>query len=254
MIDFELDGPVALITLRGADDRNLLSSADIQALGAAWQRFGDEDDAEVAIVRGAGTRSFCAGADVGDLGTSLSGPGVGAVTEFGYTMKGRRVPKPVIAAVNGHAVGAGVEILLGTDIRVAVPRSTFGLPEVRWAAVPVGGSVARLPRQVPYAWAARMLLTGERISSEDALRAGLVTEIVEPEQLDARVRSLAERVLANSPAATRGIKEAMVRAEEASLAPAHLIETLYADRVAGTRDAQEAVAAFRERRDPRYRR
>lgn len=252
MIGYDRNGPITVITLVGDDDRNLLSAEDIQALGAAWERLADERDIRVAIIRGAGTRAFCAGADVGDVGTSLSGEGVAPVTEFGYTTKGRPISKPIIAAVNGHAIGAGLEILLATDVRIAVPHATFGLPEVRWGAVPVGGAVARLPRQVAYAWAARLLLTGERISSEDALSAGLVTEITEPDELDARAQAVAERILANSPAATRGIKEAMVKAAEAELGRAHLIETLYADRVAATADSQEGIMAFREERKPQY--
>jgi enoyl-CoA hydratase/carnithine racemase len=250
MIRYERDGALAIITLEGGRDMNLLSADDLAQLGAAWQRFA-EDDARVAILTGAGDRAFCAGADVGEIG-SLGGDGVEARIEYGYTMKGRPVLKPTIAAVNGHAIGAGLEILLATDIRISVPDATFGLPEVRWGAVPVGGSVARLAQQVPYAWAARLLITGERISSEQALAAGLVTELVDRGALQERAREIAGRMLANSPAATQGIKEALVRAAEPGLRAAHLLETLYADRVAASPDAEEGARAFREQRKPRY--
>lgn len=251
MIDYAREGELATITLAGADNTNILSAADLAALGAAWRRFAD-DEARVAIVTGAGSRAFCAGADVGELGPSLSRPG--ASLDLAYTMKNFFIGKPIIAAINGHAIGAGMEILLATDIRIAVPSATFGLLEVRWGAIPVGGSVARLPRQVPYAWAMRLLLTGERIGSEQALAAGLVTEIVAPEQLLPRARELADRILRNSSEAVRAVKECVARTQEGDLRTAHTIEAFYGDRVAASADAAAGAQAFREGRNPDYRR
>ena len=250
-IHYTREGETAVITLAGADDTNILGAADLAALGAAWHRFAGEDDARIAIITGAGNRAFCAGANVGELGPLLAE--AGASLDLAYTMKNFLIAKPIIAAINGHAIGAGMEIMLATDVRIAVPAATFGLPEVRWGAIPVGGSVARLPRQVPYAWAMRLLLTGDRISAEQALAAGLITELVPPESLLTRARELASRILRNSPAAVRAVKECVARTQEGDLRVAHMIEGFYGDRVAASTDAAEGAQAFREGRQPGYR-
>jgi len=160
--------------------------------------------------------------------------------------------KPIIAAVNGHAVAGGCEILQATDLRVAASTATFGLAEAQRGLVPGGGSMVRLPRQVPYCKAMEILLLGDRIPAEEAHRIGLVNEVVAPGQVMPRAEELAQRLVRNGPLAVRKIKEVVLRTNGVPLHDAFAIENECSAQVMASRDAREGPRAFREKREPNF--
>jgi E-phenylitaconyl-CoA hydratase len=162
------------------------------------------------------------------------------------------IPKPVIAAINGHALGAGLEIALDCDLRIATPNATFGLPEARWASVPAVGGVSHLLRAVPSAVAMKMLLTGDRIDAAEAHRVGLVSDVVPgPELIETALR-LGRRIAANGPLAIRAIKSLTLRTFDLPLSQSIAMEQLMWGVLRDTADRTEGRQAFAERRDPRY--
>jgi enoyl-CoA hydratase/carnithine racemase len=242
------DDGIATITLNRPERRNALDLAMMNALEEAWLRVRTDDAVRVAVLTGTGS-VFCAGVDLGIVGELTSGP---LRRDVPFDLKGLDLYKPIIAAINGPALGAGTEMLQGTDIRLAVPGATFGLPEVRVGLVPSGGSLARLVRQIPYAGAMKLLLTGEPIGADEALRYGLINEIVAPEALLTRALELARQILRNAPVAVRTAKEVALASAEAGLASVYLLETVFQRYLASTQDAQEGPRAFLERRPPNF--
>ena len=231
---FDLDGHIATVTINRPDAMNAIDQQTADELTEAWERVRTDPEIWVAILTGAGDRAFCAGADR-EHPPSLSQleevPG-GLKTQIAFDLKGLNIWKPIIAAVNGHAIGSGMEMLSGTDIRIAVERATFALYEVKYGSLPYGGSVVRLLRQIPYCHAMRLLLTGDRIDAAEALRIGLINEVVPPEQLMPRAREIAEVLSGYQPAVVQGIKEAAVRSLSMGLEQAYVLESLYGERVA----------------------
>lgn len=239
---FDLDGHIATVTINRPDAMNAIDQETADELTEAWERVRTDPEIWVAILTGAGDRAFCAGADR-EHPPSLSGleevPG-GLKTQIAFDLKGLNVWKPIIAAVNGHAIGSGMEMLSGTDIRIAAEQATFALYEVKFGSLPYGGSVARLLRQIPYCHAMRLLLTGDRIDAEEALRIGLVNEVVPVERLLPRAREIAEQLCGYEPAVVQGIKEAAIRGLSVGLEEAYVLESLYGERVSNiVRSARE---------------
>lgn len=252
MIECTVDGKIGRIVLRGVGEHNYLSGQDIDDLGATWNRLFSSDDVRVIVISSASRAAFSAGADIGSIGTSLASTNVRAATTFGYSLKGVAAPKPTISVLSGYVLGAGFEIMAGTDIRLASDDAQFGLPEVRWGAVAMGGSVARTLRELPRAAAMRLLLTGERIDAATALHMGLVSDVVPAAKLEERVEKVVANVLANSPAAVSAIKEIANHVDREQLDHSFALERLFADRVAATDDAREGAAAFAEKRRPQF--
>lgn len=161
-------------------------------------------------------------------------------------------PKPIVAAVNGHCVAGGMEMLLGTDLRVAVPEATFGVSEVRWGFVAAGGSHVRLPRQVPWAIAMELLLTGDAIDAATAARWGLVNKVVALEELLPAALDYARRIAANAPLAVQACKELAIRAPELGLSAGLRMEQYVNKVLLGSHDAKEGAQAFAEKRSARF--
>ncbi len=239
---FDLDGHIATVTINRPDAMNAIDQGTADELTEAWERVRTDPEIWVAILTGAGDRAFCAGADrerPPDLSRMEEVPG-GLKTQIAFDLKGLNVWKPIIAAVNGHAIGSGMEMLSGTDIRIVAEQATFALYEVKFGSLPYGGSVARLLRQIPYCHAMRLLLTGDRIDAEEALRIGLVNEVVPADQLLPRAREIAEQLCGYEPAVVQGIKEAAVRGLSVGLEEAYVLESLYGERVSNiVRSARE---------------
>jgi len=256
---YEKTDGIALLTMNRPERRNALSPRMVVELAEAWRDFRDDSGARVAILTGAGDRAFCSGADLGLLIPLFTGArkpendwderlvserdllGTALLRTF-------ELYKPVIAAVNGYALAGGTEILQGTDIRLAAPEASFGLSEAQRGIVPAGGSLVRLQRQIPFAKAMEILLTGEPMPAEEAHRIGLVNEIVPREKLMERAREMAGRVAENGPVAIRKIKEALIRTNGISLQEAFRIESECAAAVMKTEDAREGPRAFMEKR------
>jgi enoyl-CoA hydratase len=254
---------IAYVTFNRPDRHNAIDPETLVRLAEAWLDFEADDEARVAIVTGAGDKAFCAGADLGRLiplytrarqpedewdRRVLEEPELRRV----MMMRDHPIYKPVIAAVNGFCLAGGTELALATDIRIASPNATFGLMEVKRAIVPGAGSMARLPRQVPFAKAMEILLVGDPISAEEAHRIGLVNYVVAPEELMPTAEKFARKIAENGPLAVRKIKEAVIRSSGVALADAWGIENEVAREVMRSEDAKEGPRAFMERRAPRY--
>ena len=264
VVDLERDGGVALITLNRPEARNSLSPEVLVRLWDAWQVVENDDDVRVAIITGAGDKAFCAGADLGQLIPLTTGARKPA-NEYDEAVVadatlGRRAmlrdwtpAKPVIAAVNGHAIAGGCEIVQGTDIRVASETARFGVQEVKWALYPLGGSSVRLPRQLPEAIAMELLLTGDLLDAATCLRYGFVNHVVPQEQVLAKAQEIAAKIAANGPLAVRAIKAGARAAMGLPEAEAMDVELKWGAPVFRTEDAVEGPRAFMEKRAPVFR-
>jgi enoyl-CoA hydratase len=258
---YEKRAGIAYLTLNRPERRNAFSPQMMVQLAEAWHDVRDDDDVRVAILTGTGSESFCAGGDLELLIPLITGARKPAddwdaklTADLRLILTAILRPfelyKPIIAAVNGHAVAGGCEILQATDLRVASTNATFGLAEVQRGLVPGGGSMVRLPRQVPYCKAMEILMLGDRISAEEAHRIGLINEIVEPDALLPRVEEIAHRLAKNGPLALRKIKEVVLRTNGLPLADAFEIENECSQVVMSSKDAREGPRAFREKREP----
>lgn len=257
------DGPVARLTMNRPDKRNAISPEMLVRLARSWREVRDDPEVRVAVLTGAGDQAFCAGADLGRLIPLLirQRPPDDEWDEqlladraaFGDgLLRGFELYKPVIAAINGHALAGGTELVLACDLRVAAAGSTLGLTEVARGIIPGGGGVSRTPRQVPYCKAMEILLVGRPIAAEEAWRIGLVNEVVPPAEVAARADDLAQLIAANGPLAVQAVKEAVLRSDGASLADALAIESEVGVGVFTSEDAIEGPRAFMEKRPPRF--
>ena len=263
-LEYEKRDGVAYLVMNRPERRNALSPQMIVEMAGAWQDFRDDRDARVAILRGAGDQAFCAGADLGLLIPLLSGARK-PEDEYDEALLADRslmqtallrdfeLYKPVIAAVNGFALAGGTEILQATDLRIAAQHAEFGLSEVMRGIIPAGGSLVRLARQIPYCKAMQILLTGDRMSAEEAHRIGLVNEVVPAAELLDRAEALAARIAENGPLAVAACKEAVIRTSGLPLADAFRIENELAGRIMKSKDAMEGPRAFMEKRKPQFR-
>ena len=254
-VHYARDGHVATITLDRPDALNAIDREMNEQLAAAWRRFDDDSEAWVGILTGAGDRAFCAGADLKDLIPAAGEQArAGTLTEFNFggNTRGFTTWKPTIAAINGFALAGGLEIALACDIRIAVPRARFGLPEVRWAIMPGGGGTQRLPRLIPAAKALELILTGAQIDAEEALRIGLINRLVEPDQLLSAARGTADALLQNGPLALRAAKRAVLEGLDGTLDDGLALELRLFGGLLLTDDAVEGPKAFAEKRPPSY--
>jgi len=253
-IDFTLDDEgIAVITINRPERLNALDHDAYAALSQAWRRVRDEPAIRVAIVTGAGERSFCVGADIKSFLTSPPGLAEVWMTQKDQLLnRGLEVWKPVIAAVNGYCLGGGMTLLLATDLRLAAGHATFSLAEVKRGVVPGNGGTQRVLEQLPYPIAMEMLLTGDAIDAEQAARWGLINRVVAKDQLLDEARALARRVAANAPLAVQAAKELAVRGGEMPLGVGLRMEQLVNRLLAESEDAKEGPAAFAEKRPARF--
>ncbi|CAI8868214.1 MULTISPECIES: enoyl-CoA hydratase/isomerase family protein [Pseudomonas] len=262
-IQFKIIDHVALIMLDAQPSKNALTVSDLMHLRKTLVACQDDEQVRVIVLTGAGDRVFCCGAShkesllpaVGHVASSMKSRETEA-EEGGYTrlfdLSDLEVWKPLIAAVNGACLGGGLELALQCDLRLAAQGATFGLPEVRDATIPAAGGVQYLLRAVPSAYAMKMALTGEPISAQEALRIGLIVDLVPRDQLLSAAMSLAECIAANGPLAVQSIKRLAL--QTAHLTPrdfvtqAHLHWGLLRD----SKDYAEGRVASVEQRAPKY--
>jgi enoyl-CoA hydratase/carnithine racemase len=249
---YEVREHVARVTIDRPDVLNAVDLPTEAELIRIWDDIERRDDVRVVVLTGAGERSFCAGADLKNT-SNLKGVEYWAASRpggFGGIALRETLDVPVIARVNGHAVGGGFEMVLGCDIIVAADSATFGLPEARVGRLPLDGGMTLLQRQVPFHLAMGVLLTGKRISAAEAFRIGLVNEVVPRAELDAAVARSVDDVLACAPLSVRAIKQVVRRTAQLSAAQARdqllpaLAEALQSE------DSKEGVRAFIEKRKP----
>src|SRR5580700_810538 len=210
----ERRGHVLIVTLNRPEARNALSPAMMALLRQAWDQVDTDPGIRVCVLTGAGG-AFCAGADLKAMTSDHPGSRLGDfdLSVIEPLLKGRRLTKPLIAAVEGPAIAGGTEILQATDIRIAGRSAKFGVSEARWGLFPLGGSAVRLPRQIPYTVAADLLLTGRHISAAEALSIGLIGHVVPDGQALAKALEIADAIAANGPVAVRAILAAMRQTE-----------------------------------------
>ena len=241
----------ATITFNRPERMNSMSLDLLALLRDAIADFNGDDDLWVLIVTGAGERAFCAGADLGSTIPRKAERTRDRPLEVEETRQLHEVHKPVLAAINGYCIAGGLEFMLGTDIRVAADHAEFGLQEVRWGIVPNAGAHIRLPRQIPWAWAMELLLTGRRLSAQEALHCGLINRVVSLDDLLPTVHGIADLICRNGPLAVRTAKEIAVRgAMGMSWEQAWSMESILSTRAFGSEDAIEGPRAFMEKRDP----
>ena len=249
----EVAAGVAGITLNRPESRNALDREMRRQLVAAVAAAEDDPAARVLVVRGAGDKAFCAGADIKefqppnsllDAREERTGPK--------WTDALAACRKPTVAAVHGYCLGGGLEIALACDLRIATENAVFGLPEVRRAIIPGAGGTQRLPRLVGPGPALRMILTGEHIDAAEALRIGLVSQVVPTGALDDAVASLADALRRAGPQAVAYAKEAVQRGYDLPLAEGLRLEGELSTLLTTTQDRVEGAAAFAERREPVY--
>jgi len=251
----ERDGHILTVTMNRPEARNALSAEMMAIMRAAWDEVDNDPSVRVCILTGAGG-AFCAGADLKAMTASHPGDrfsgGGWDLSVIDALLKGRRLTKPLIAAVEGPAIAGGTEILQATDVRVAGESARFGVSEARWGLFPLGGSAVRLPRQIPYTIAADILLTGRHLTAQEAHRIGLIGHVVPDGQALSVARGLAEQVAANGPLAVQAILRTIRETEGMAENEAFKLEAALGMRVFQSEDAKEGPRAFKEKRKPDF--
>jgi enoyl-CoA hydratase/carnithine racemase len=240
---------VGRLTLNRPAKRNALNMALRGALDQSLAEFAADDGVRVVVLTGAGT-AFCAGADLSDAPQATGHPMAEPGRPVAQSLAA--FAKPLIAAVNGPAFGGGLELALACDLRVAARGATFALPEVRIGSLPGSGGTQRLVRAIGPAVAARMLFSGEPLSAADALRTGLISDLVEPGELADFTGGLARKISAHAPLSLLAAKQCLTAAGEAQLSAGLELERALWTLLATTEDRREGRAAFREHRAPRF--
>lgn len=248
---FDVRDHVATITFNRPESLNAFNPAQVNEFTAAMVRFANDPNLWVAILTGAGDRAFSAGADIKEL-LPVDDVKTERGVELPFFTQGMEVYKPVIAAVNGFALGGGLEVMLACDIRIASERASFGQPEVAIGITAGWGGSQRLTRQIPWCKAAELLLMGQRIDAQEAYRIGLVNKVVPHEELLAEANAWADTICRQGPIAVRATKEAMVRGAEVPLVEGLRVEQEMFGKARRSDDAEEAIQAFAEKRAPRF--
>jgi enoyl-CoA hydratase len=251
----ERDGHILIVTMNRPHARNALSGPMMAIMREAWDQVDRDPGIRVCVLTGAGG-SFCAGADLKAMTSSHPGDSFAAgdwdLSVIEPLLKGRRLSKPLIAAVEGPAIAGGTEILQATDIRVAGESARFGVSEARWGLFPLGGSAVRLPRQIPYTLAADLLLTGRHIPAPEAHRIGLIGHLVPDGQALPVALDLATQIAANGPIAVQAILRTLRETESLPETEAFKLEAKLGTQVFTTTDAKEGPRAFAEKRKPEF--
>jgi enoyl-CoA hydratase/carnithine racemase len=251
---YEKRGRIAIITINRPDALNSMKPQNEREMHRAWLDFRDDDNLWVAILTGVGDKAFCTGGDMKEyLPARMAGRAKAnyypRAENFGGLPR-TELYKPIIAAVNGYAIAGGLELVLSCDIRIAAEHAKFGLTEVRWGIMPGAGGTQRLPRNIPFAIAMQMLLTGETIDAQEAYRWGLINKVVQKESLMEESLKMAEKLCERGPIAMRAIKEAVIRGLALDNGLAY--EAFLFDSLQKTRDSLEGTRAYVEKRRPQF--
>ena len=249
-IEYEKQGRIAVFTINRPQAANAINVEAWRELNEAMVDFRDDPELWVGIITGARTRAFSAGADIKDMLPFAREHRDDPRALPPSIMRGLDVWKPLIAAINGMALGGGLEIALACDIRIASEKAHFGTPEVNLGVTPGWGGTQRLPRMLPWCKAAELLLTGRPIDAQEAYRIGLVNKVVPQEQVMPTAKEWAEVICQAGPLAVRAAKEAMVRGSSMTLEDGLRLESALFNHVIGTEDFNEGITAYAEKRTP----
>jgi enoyl-CoA hydratase/carnithine racemase len=247
-IEYFKAGHIATFILNRPQTLNALDLKTLNEFHEALKDFHDDENAWVGIITGAGKEAFCSGIDI----TSSLNKNHISQTFPPTIMRGFEIAKPLIAAINGAALGGGMELAMACDIRIASDNALFGQPEVKLGFIPAWGGTQRLARQLAYCHAAELILTGKSINAREAYRIGLINQVVSQDQLENSSREWAETICQAGPLAVRAAKEAMLKGSELPLVDGLNLETALATYLRNTLDFQEGIQAFQEKRKPDF--
>jgi enoyl-CoA hydratase len=251
----ERHGHVLVVTMNRPHARNALSAPMMAIMREAWDEVDRDPGIRVCVLTGAGG-AFCAGADLKAMTGTHPGDsfrtGEWDLSTIEPLLKGRRLTKPLIAAVEGPAIAGGTEILQATDVRVAGASARFGVSEARWGLFPLGGSAVRLTRQLPYTVAVEILLTGRHVSAAEAKEIGLIGHVVPDGAALSKAMELADLIAANGPLAVQAILRTIRETEGMAENDAFKLEARLGMEVFASEDAKEGPRAFTEKRPPLF--
>lgn len=252
---YEVREGVAIITLNRPEAMNSIDPQTRVELREAWQRVAQDDTVRCVVLTGAGEKAFCTGSDLKKTMPPKESP---AQLTFGqaqssHLLAGMEMDKPIICAVNGFAMGGGMELALACDIRVASENAQFALSEVRIGSIPGAGGTQNLPRVIGRSDAMLMLLTGDRVDAQEALRTGLVSKVVPSAQLLETALAIANRIAQNAPLSVRAVKRLVRDGSALPLAQGLAMESYVFGMLRDTEDRIEGRRAFQEKRAPIYR-
>ena len=251
-LGYEKEGRIAIFTLNRPEALNALNPEVVAELSQALIDFKDNDELWVGIITGTGDKAFCAGADIKTMLPILKKTRGQPWFEPPHIMKGLKLWKPMIAAVNGAALGGGFELTLACDLRIASENASFGVPEVNLGIIPGWGGTQRLPRVIPWAKAAELLLTGRPIDAQEAYRIGLVNKVVPLAELMPTAKKMAELLCRPAPLAVQAAKQAMIQGTSLSLTEGLELEKQLEDFLVTTQDFEEGCKAFIEKRKAEF--
>jgi enoyl-CoA hydratase/carnithine racemase len=243
-----------MVRLNRPEAMNSIDPETRDMLRDVWADIGRDEEIRVAILTGTGDKAFCTGTDL-----RATAPSTGSFAEQMFTSgkrnltDGMQIPKPLIAAINGYAMGGGLEIALACDLRIASASASFALSEVKLGSLAASGGTQRLIRAIPQAVAMKMLLTGQRIDAHEAHRVGLVSDVVAADQLMPLALQFAGQICENAPLSVRATKLAALRGRELSIDDGLTLEQALFGLLRDTEDRAEGRKAFAEKRKPRYR-
>lgn len=252
-IDFKAENHIATITINRPERMNAMDSEHYDALSEAWVRVRDDPQVRVAIITGAGEKSFSAGADLKSFITQQPSLSELMLTQKSQLLnRGLEVWKPVVSAINGYCIGGGVTLMLATDIRVCVEHATFSVAEVKRGIFPSNGGTQRISQQLPHPIAMELLLLGDSFDAETALRWGLVNRVVKPADLMSTAMQYAQRLAANAPLAVQSAKELALRSRDVDLATGLRMEQMMLRLLQTSNDVVEGTTAFAQKRAPSF--
>lgn len=251
---FAVEDGIATLTLDRPEAMNAIDPETRTELRSAWSKISADDSIRAVVLTGAGTKAFCTGSD---LKKTMPPKESFAELSFGrsqseHILAGMSIAQPIICAINGHAIGGGLELALACDIRIASDTASFGLSEVRIGSIPGGGGTQRLPRAIGMSNAMLLLLTGDRVDASEALRLGLVSQVTAADDLQASAQLIARRIAANAPLAVRAVKRLVRDGMDMPLEGAIELERYAFGLLRDTEDRIEGRRAFQEKRQPRY--
>jgi enoyl-CoA hydratase len=250
---YEKNGAIAYVTLNRPKVLNALNRRTWEDLREAFEDAREDSAIRGVILTGAGDKAFIAGADIGEL-SKVTAVEAEESSTFGQGVLNliENLGKPVVAAINGFALGGGCETAMACTIRVATENAKFGQPEVKLGVLPGGGGTQRLPRLVGKGRALQLILSGEMISAQEAYRIGLVNEVVPAADLITRAEAILKQIFANAPIAVRYSLEAVNKGLETSQAEGFALEASFFGLCAATQDKQEGTQAFLQKRAPQF--
>ncbi len=251
-VSYEKEGRIAIFTINRPEAMNALNMETMREFLKVMTEFRDDPELWVGIVTGAGEKAFCGGADIKDTLPFMKEHGRDPWAMPPSIMRGLELWKPLIAAINGMALGGGLEMALACDIRIAAETARLGTPEVTLGLIPGWGGTQRLPRVIPWCKAAELLLMGKLIDAQEAYRIGLVNKVVPQAEVMATAKEWAGAICKAGPLAVRAAKEAMIRGSAMTLEEGLRLENSLVASVMSTEDFDEGTRAFIEKRKPDY--